>query len=325
MGKKKAIITGIGGQDGSYLADLLLAKGYDVHGIVRREVMEDPARRLSNLDHCLDRIQLHPISVNNHLSLYKLFTQVQPDECYHLAASSFVHYNFDDEFLILNNNFNSTHYLLSTIKEVVPACRLFFAGSSEMFGEPDVSPQDESTRFNPKSIYGISKIASYYMIRNYREKDGIFACTGMMYNHESPRRGHQFVTRKITSTVARIARGEATGLALGNLDALRDWGWAPDYVEAMWRMLQSPQPEDLVLATGNLHSVRDFVEIAFRLAGLDYRRYVSTDPRFFRPSERVPLCGNAARAESLLQWRNSRSLEEIIRPMLEADGYSQGK
>ncbi len=317
---KKALITGIGGQDGSYLADLLLSKGYEVHGIVKRESVEDASHRLGNLSHCIDRIHLHPISVNNHLSLYKLFRDLMPDECYHLAASSFVHYNFDDEFLILNNNFNSTHYLLSTIKELKPSCRLFFAGSSEMFGEPDESPQTESTRFNPKSIYGISKIASYYMIRNYREKEGLFACTGIMYNHESPRRGHQFVTRKITSTVAKIVRGEADSLALGNLEAQRDWGWAPDYVDAMWRMLQTDRADDYIVATGVLHTVRDFVEIAFSLAGLDYRKYVKTDPRFFRPSEKIPLCGNPARIADRLSWKNSRSLEEIIAAMLRADG-----
>ena len=316
---KKALITGIAGQDGSYLADLLLSKGYEVHGIVKRESVED-AQRLSNLSHCIDRIHLHPVSVNNHLSLYKLFRDVQPDECYHLAASSFVHYNFDDEFLILNNNFNSTHYLLSTIKELKPSCRLFFAGSSEMFGEPDETPQTELTRFNPKSIYGISKIASYYMIRNYRDKEGLFACTGIMYNHESPRRGHQFVTRKITSTVAKITRGEANSLSLGNLDALRDWGWAPDYVEAMWQMLQTETPDDYIVSTGKLHTVKEFVDIAFRLAGLDYKKYVTTDPRFFRPSEKIPLCGNPAKIAATLGWKNSCSLEEIIGSMLQADG-----
>lgn len=316
---KRALITGIAGQDGSYLADMLLSQGYEVHGIVKRESVED-VQRLSNLGHCIDRIHLHPISVNNHLSLYKLFRDIQPDECYHLAASSFVHYNFDDEFLILNNNFNSTHYLLSTIKELKPSCRLYFAGSSEMFGEPDESPQTELTRFNPKSIYGISKIASYYMIRNYRDKEDLFACTGIMYNHESPRRGHQFVTRKITSTVARIARGEANSLSLGNLDALRDWGWAPDYVQAMWLMLQADTPDDYIVATGRLHTVREFVDIAFRLAGLDYKKYVTTDPRFFRPSEKIPLCGNPAKIEVALDWRNTRSLEEIIASMLQADG-----
>ncbi|MBW7858116.1 MAG: GDP-mannose 4,6-dehydratase [Leptonema sp. (in: Bacteria)] len=319
---KRALITGIGGQDGSYLTDLLLSKGYEVHGIVKRESFEDSQHRLGNLLHCIDKISLYPISVNNHLSLYKLFRDIQPDECYHLAASSFVHYNFDDEFLILNNNFNSTHYLLSTIKELKPTCRLFFAGSSEMFGEPDVSPQTELTRFNPKSIYGISKIASYYMVRNYREKEGLFACTGIMYNHESPRRGHQFVTRKITSTVAKIAKGEADHLSLGNLDALRDWGWAPDYVEAMWQMLQTNESDDYIVATGKLHKVRDFVDIAFSLAGLDYQKYVKTDERFFRPSEKIPLCGNPDKISARLNWHNTRPLEEVIKAMLQVEGLN---
>lgn len=205
---KKALITGIAGQDGSYLADLLLSKGYEVHGIVKRESVED-AQRLSNLSHCIDRIHLHPVSVNNHLSLYKLFRDVQPDECYHLAASSFVHYNFDDEFLILNNNFNSTHYLLSTIKELKPSCRLFFAGSSEMFGEPDETPQTELTRFNPKSIYGISKIASYYMIRNYRDKEGLFACAeSCITTNPAPRTSIRYKKDHIHRGENRSRRGK---------------------------------------------------------------------------------------------------------------------
>src|SRR3972149_2437393 len=194
---KKALITGLNGQDGSYLAELLLSKGYEVHGIVRREAIEDPAHRLINIIHIIDKLKLHVGSVDNHLSIYKIVNQVRTDECYHLAASSFVDYTFDDEMSVLANNFNSTHYLLASIKELVPRCRFYFAGSSEMFGDADTSPQNENTKFNPRSIYGISKVSGYYLVTNYRKQHNIFASTGILYNHESPRRGYEFVTRKI--------------------------------------------------------------------------------------------------------------------------------
>lgn len=313
---KRVLITGITGQDGSYLAELLLKKGYEVHGLVRRESLEDSGRR-RNIKTFEDRIQLHEGSLNDHLTIYKVFSKILPDECYHLSASSFVNYSFNDEFRIMNDNFNSTHYLLSTIREVKKECKFYFAGSSEMFGEPMESPQTESSNFNPKSMYGISKLSSHYLLKNYREKEGIHACTGIMYNHESPRRGSQFVTKKIISGAVRIKMGRQDKLLLGNLDAKRDWGYAPDYVDAMWQILQLAQPDDFIIATGVLHTVREFIEVAFSHLDLDYKKYVEVDPTFFRASERNPLCGNPKKLEHATGWKNSKSLMEIVEEITE--------
>ena len=313
---KKAIITGITGQDGSYLAEFLLKKGYEVHGLVRRESFED-SEKLINIKHILDRLHLHEGSLNDHLTIYKVFSRVLPDECYHLSASSFVNYSFNDEFQTMNNNFNSTHYLLSTIREVKKDCKFYFAGSSEMFGEPNESPQTEKTPFNPKSIYGISKVSSHYLLKNYREKEGIFACTGIMYNHESSRRGSQFVTKKIISSAVKIKKGLQNSLYLGNLDAQRDWGYSPDYVKAMWQILQLEKADDFIIATGILHSVRDFLEITFSYLGLDYKNHVKVDPKFFRVSEIKPLCGNPAKIKNIIGWSNHKKLEDIIKEMID--------
>ncbi len=316
---KKALITGIAGQDGSYLAELLLEKGYEVHGIVRRIAIEDTEHKLRNIAHLLGRLKLHVASLDNVLSLIKTVKDVVPDECYHLAASSFVSYSFEDEISILNNNVNSTHYLLAAIKEFTPHCRVYFAGTSEMFGNVESEPQDERTPFNPRSIYGISKVASYHLVKNYRQQYGMYACSGILYNHESPRRGYEFVTRKIVSSAVKIKLGLQQELALGNLDACRDWGYAPDYVNAMWRMLQADAPDDYVVASGETHSVRQFVETAFSCLGLDYERFVKVDPRFFRPAEKVQLCGNPAKIAARLGWQRSRSFEEIITEMVESE------
>ncbi len=313
---KKAIITGITGQDGSYLAELLLSKGYEVHGVIRRESFED-IEKLSNIKDIKDKLHLHEGSLNDHLTVYKIFSKVMPDECYHLSASSFVNYSFNDEFQTMNNNFNSTHYLLSTIREVKRDCKFYFAGSSEMFGEPNETPQTENTPFNPKSIYGISKVSSHYLVQNYREKEHIFACTGIMYNHESPRRGSQFVTKKIISSVVKIKNGLTNKLYLGNLDAKRDWGYSPDYVKAMWQILQSDKPDDYIIATGKLHTVREFLEIAFSYLGLNYKDYVEVDPKFFRASEHIPLCGNPTKIKNLIEWENNKNLEAIIKEMID--------
>jgi GDPmannose 4,6-dehydratase len=314
---KKALITGIAGQDGSYLAELLLEKGYEVHGIVRRIAIEDTEHKLKNIFHLLDRIKLHVASLDNVLSLIKVVKDLRPDECYHLAASSFVSYSFEDEISILNNNVDSTHYLLAAIREFAPACRLYFAGSSEMFGAVDRSPQDEATPFNPRSIYGISKVAGYHLAKNYRNQYGLFACIGILYNHESPRRGYEFVTRKIVSAAVKIKRGLQNDLLLGNLDAYRDWGFAPDYVRAMWLMLQADAPDDYVVATGETHSVREFVEEAFSCLGLDYKNHVKVGPQLFRPAEKVLLCGNPAKAVAKLKWSRTQSFKDIIRIMVE--------
>jgi GDPmannose 4,6-dehydratase len=316
---RKALITGIGGQDGSYLAELLLSKGYEVHGIVRRTAIEDPEHRLRNIYHLLSKIQLHVASLDNVLSIIKIVKDLAPDECYHLAASSFVSYSFEDEISILNNNVSSTHYLLAAIKEFIPRCRFYFASSSEMFGNASSSPQDERTPFNPRSIYGISKVAGYHLAKNYREQYGLFTCMGILYNHESPRRGYEFVTRKIVSAAVRIKLGMQEHLLLGNMDAWRDWGFAPDYVQAMWRMLQADTPDDYVIASGETHSVREFVETAFSCVGLDYRDHVRTDPQLFRPSEKVQLCGNPAKAAAKLGWYRTLTFRDIVHTMVESE------
>jgi len=316
---KKALITGISGQDGSYLAELLVEKGYEVHGLVQRVELEDPERRLFRINHLVDRLQLHPASIESFPSLFRIVERIQPDECYHLAAASFVSYSSDEEFAIFNANVTGTHFILSVIRESAPKCRFYFAASSEMFGRAPCSPQDENTTFHPRSAYGITKVTGFYLTQNYRENHGIFACSGILYNHESERRGFEFVTRKITSTVARIKLGRASELRLGNLDAMRDWGYAPDYVDAMWRMLQQDQPDDYVIATGEPHSVRAFVQAAFNVAGLDWQAYVVTDPRFFRAAEEHILTGDASKAHARLGWRPRVRFEELVRKMVQAD------
>ena len=319
MNMKKALITGIAGQDGSYLAELLLAKGYEVHGIVRRIAIEDTEHKLKNIGHLLDRVKLHVSSLDNVLSLIKLVKDLAPDECYHFASSSFVSYSFEDEMSILNNNVNSTHYLLASIREFAPSCRFYFAGTSEMFGVVDHAPQDERTPFNPRSIYGISKVAGYHLVNNYRNQYGIFACTGILYNHESPRRGYEFVTRKIVSSAVKIKLGLQQQLVLGNLDASRDWGYAPDYVQAMWLMLQREAPADYVVGTGQTHTVREFTAKAFDCVGLDYRQYVAIDPKFFRPAEKIELCGNPALVEKELGWSRTKTFDEIVELMIDSE------
>jgi len=319
MQKRKALITGISGQDGSYLAELLLEKDYEVHGVVRRVALEDPAHRLSRIRHLLDDLHLHAGSLESFPSLFQVVGKVQPDECYHLAAQSFVTYSFEDEFSTLQTNINGTHFLLAALKECAPSCRFYFAGSSEMFGRAEEVPQSESTRFHPRSSYGISKVAGFELTRNYREAYGLHASSGILFNHESPRRGYEFVTRKISSGVARILAGEAGELRLGNLEARRDWGHAKEYVEAMWLMLQQDEPDDYVVATGETHSVREFAELAFRVVGLDYRDYVVIDERFYRPAEVDLLVGNPAKAETRLGWRATIRFEDLVREMVEAD------
>ena len=318
------MITGITGQDGSYLLEFLLAKGYEVHGIVRRVALEDPEHRLSRIMDYREQVQLHPASLESYASLHQVVAKVQPDECYHLAAQSFVSYSFDDEFSTLNTNINGTHYLLSAVKDNVPACKVYFAGSSEMFGKAEEIPQTEHTRFHPRSTYGISKVAGFDLTRNYREAYGLHASSGILFNHESPRRGFEFVTRKISSGVARIVAGTQNELRLGNLDVQRDWGHAREYVEAMWLMLQQPEPDDYVVATGETHSVREFAAAAFALVGLDYRDHVTKDPVLFRPAEVNLLLGDASKAKERLGWRPLIGFHELVREMVEADCRAVG-
>ena len=316
---KRALITGITGQDGSYLAELLLERGYEVHGIVRRVAMEDPIRRFSRIQHLLPQLKLHPASLESFASLFRVSSSVLFDECYHLAAQSFVAESFEDGFSTMNININGTHYLLAALKEANPTCRFYFAGSSEMFGRVREVPQRESTPFHPRSPYGISKSAGYYLTTNYREAYGLFGCNGILFNHESPRRGYEFVTRKITSTIAKIKAGKVHELRLGNLDARRDWGHAKDYVRAMWQMLQQEQPDDYVVATGESHSVREFCEIAFGMADLDWQEWVKVDPQFYRPAEVEDLRGDPTKAHRILKWQPTYDFKELIREMVLTD------
>lgn len=316
---KKALITGITGQDGSYLAEFLLEKGYEVHGIVRRVALEDPDHRLWRIRHLLDKVALHAASLESYASLFDVVEDVKPDECYHLAAQSFVSYSFDDSFSTINTNINGTHYMLSAVKERAPRCRFYFAGSSEMFGLVRETPQKETTPFYPRSPYGISKVAGFYLTLNYREAYNMFASCGILFNHESPRRGFEFVTRKITNSVAKIKMGLEKELRLGNLDAQRDWGFAGDYVRAMWLMLQQDKPDDFVIATNETHSVKKFVEVAFAHAGLDWQDHVVVDQNFFRPSEVHLLKGDYSKAKKALKWEPSVRFEDLVRMMVDAD------
>jgi GDPmannose 4,6-dehydratase len=315
----RALITGITGQDGSYLAELLLEKGYDVHGIVRRVAIEDPEHRLWRIKHILDRVVLHAGSLDSFPSIFNAVDKVRPDEIYHLAAQSFVSYSFEDEFSTINTNVNGTHYMLAATKERAPHCRFYFAASSEMFGNADETPQRETTSFRPRSPYGISKVAGFHLTTNYRQAYNLFAVNGILFNHESPRRGFEFVTRKIASTAARIKLGLAKELAIGNLDAKRDWGYARDYVMAMWLMLQQREPDDYVIATGESHSVKEFVEIAFSHLGLDWKKFVTNDPRLFRPAEIYELRGDASTAREKLGWKPSVSFEQLVQMMVDSE------
>jgi GDPmannose 4,6-dehydratase len=316
---KRALITGITGQDGSYLAEHLLALGYEVHGLVRRVALEDPSRRFTRIAHLLDGVKLHAASLESYPSIFHVVSRHEFDECYHLAAQSFVAESFADGFSTMNTNINGTHYMLAALRELQPKCRFYFAGSSEMFGKVRQVPQSEATPFHPRSPYGISKVAGFELTRNYREAYGMFCVSGVLFNHESPRRGFEFVTRKITSTVARIKLGLSTELRLGNLDAKRDWGHARDYVRAMHLMLQQGEPDDYVVATGETHSVGEFCERAFAHAGLDWREYVKQDERFYRPAEVDLLVGDASKARERLGWEPTYTFEGIIQEMASAD------
>src|SRR5215472_13843280 len=317
--RRKALITGVTGQDGSYLAELLLEKGYDVHGIVRRVAIEDPEHRLWRIRHITDRVTLHPASLESYPSVFRVVAAVCPDEVYHLAAQSFVAYSFEDEFSTLNTNINGTHFVLAAVREVAPRARIYFAGSSEMFGAAKISPQDEDTPFRPRSAYGISKVAGFELTRNYREAYGLHASNGILFNHESPRRGFEFVTRKITSHAAKIRLGMAKELRLGNLDAQRDWGHAREYVRAMWLMLQQEKPDDYVVATGEAHSVEEFVQIAFDHVGLDWHRHVVVDPQFYRPAEVDLLLADPTKAHEVLGWHPEVSFERLVCMMVDSD------
>jgi GDPmannose 4,6-dehydratase len=312
---KRVIITGITGQDGSYLAELLLAKGYQVFGLVRRS----SAPNLWRIQHLLDRITLKPADLLDQLSLIRAIDEVRPQELYNLAAMSFVPASWDQPLLTGEFNAQGVTRLLDAVRQVDPSIRFYQASSSEMFGKVREMPQRESTPFYPRSPYGVSKVFAHYITVNYRESYNLFAVSGMLFNHESPRRGLEFVTRKVTDGVARIKLGLADSLSIGNLDAHRDWGFAGDYVRAMWLMLQQPKPDDYVIATGVSHSVRELVEIAFAHAGLDWQQYVRVDPALLRPAEVDHLLGDASKARQELGWQPDVSFKQLVEMMVDAD------
>jgi GDPmannose 4,6-dehydratase len=312
---KRALITGITGQDGSYLAELLLEKGYEVTGVVRRS----SAPNLWRIEHLLDRISLRPGDLLDQQSLMRIIQDVRPDELYNLAAMSFVPASWDQPLLTGEYNSMGVTRLLEAVRQVRSDLRLYQASSSEMYGRVREVPQTELTPFYPRSPYGVSKVFGHYITVNYRESYGLFAVSGILFNHESPRRGLEFVTRKVTDGVARIKLGLTGELALGNLDAHRDWGYAGDYVRAMWLMLQQDQADDYVIATGISHSVRELVEIAFGHVGLDWRRYVRIDPTLLRPAEVDHLIGDASKARATLGWEPDVSFEQLIQMMVDAD------
>jgi GDPmannose 4,6-dehydratase len=312
---KRAIITGITGQDGSYLAELLLAKGYEVTGVVRRS----SAPNFWRIEHLLNRITLRPADLLDQLSLLRIIQDVRPDELYNLAAMSFVPASWDQPLLTGDFNAMGVTRLLEAVRHVDPGIKIYQASSSEMYGRVREVPQTELTPFYPRSPYGVSKVFGHYITVNYRESYGLFAVSGILFNHESPRRGLEFVTRKVTDGVARLKLGLADHLALGNLDAMRDWGFAGDYVQAMWLMLQQPQADDYVIATGVSHSVRDLVEVAFGHVGLDWQKYVRIDPALLRPAEVDHLIGDASKATRVLGWHPQVTFEGLIRMMVDED------
>jgi GDPmannose 4,6-dehydratase len=312
---KRAIITGITGQDGSYLAELLLEKGYDVVGTVRRS----SAPNFWRIEHLLGRVTLKPADLLDQLSLLRLIDEVRPAEIYNLAAMSFVPASWDQPMLTGEFNAQGVTRLLDAVRQVDTSIRIYQASSSEMFGKVREVPQNEQTPFYPRSPYGVSKVFAHYITINYRESYNLFAVSGMLFNHESPRRGLEFVTRKVSDGVARIKLGLAESLPIGNLDAHRDWGFAGDYVRAMWLMLQQNKADDYVIATGVAHSVRELLEIAFARVGLDWQQYVRVDPALLRPAEVEHLLGDASKAKAELGWTPSVGFKELVEMMVDAD------
>jgi GDPmannose 4,6-dehydratase len=341
---KKVLITGITGQDGSYLAEFLLEKGYEVHGIVRRAALENPHSRFSRIRHIQTDLYLHPGDITNYASVLEVFDTVRPDECFHLAAQSFVGESFKDPFTTFKVNTEGTLHILAAAKKKAPRCKIYFAATSEMYGEVQEMPQTEKTVFYPRSPYGVSKVAGFHMIRNYREAYNMFVCSGTLFNHESERRGHEFVTRKITQAVARMKHGKQNVLVLGNIHAKRDWGHAEDYIKAMWLMLQQESPDDFVIASGETHTVKEFLDLAFAAVDMQYelidlhelsseeadkrvayleqdksKLFVVQHPRFYRPAEVDVLLGDPTKAKITLGWRPEVSFSELVQRMVEND------
>ena len=312
---RSALITGITGQDGAYLARFLLDQGYVVHGMVRRSSSENFER----IDSIRERIQLHQADLLDQLSLVRLLERTQPDELYNLAAQSFVPTSFEQPLLTGEFTALGVTRVLEAVRTVNPKIRFYQASSSEMFGTVREEPQNEQTPFWPRSPYGVAKVYGHWITVNYRESYDLFACSGILFNHESPLRGKEFVTRKITAAAARIRLGHQSKLRLGNLDAQRDWGFAGDYVRAMWLMLNHDRPDDFVIATGVKHSVREFAECAFARLGLDYREHVEVDPELYRPADVHTLCGDASKARRELGWTPEVSFQELAEQMVDAD------
>lgn len=315
MMSKRAVITGISGQDGSYLAELLLEKGYEVVGVVRRLSTPNHWR----IEHLLDRIELRPADLLDQLSLIQVIEDVRPHEVYNLAAMSFVPASWDQPLLTGEYNAQGVTRVLEALRQVDTSIRFYQASSSEMFGKVRETPQSETTPFYPRSPYGVSKVFAHYITVNYRESYDLFAVSGILFNHESPRRGLEFVTRKVSDGVARVKLGLADTLALGNLEAHRDWGFAGDYVRAMWSMLQQDTPDDYVISTGISHSVRDLVRIAFSHIGLDWHNYVETNPSLLRPAEVEHLIGDSTKARKVLDWSPTIDFDHLVRKMVDAD------
>ena len=313
--EKRALITGITGQDGSYLAELLLDKGYQVFGMVRRS----SAPNLWRIEHLRDRITLKPADLLDQLSIIRLIDEIRPHELYNLAAMSFVPASWDQPMLTGEYNSQGVTRVLDAIRQVDPKIRFYQASSSEMFGKVREVPQSEKTPFYPRSPYGVSKVFAHYITVNYRESYNLFAVSGMLFNHESPRRGLEFVTRKVTDGVARIKLGLADSLSIGNLDAQRDWGFAGDYVRAMWLMLQQDRPDDYVIATGISHSVRELIETAFAHVGLDWQKHVRVDPALLRPAEVEHLLGDCSKARVELGWTPGVTFKQLVEMMVDAD------
>ena len=316
---KKALITGICGQDGSYLAELLLEKGYKVYGIERRVAIENVDARYSRIKHLKNDLKLYSGDIRDYARMFEIIFEIEPDELYHLAAQSFVGVSFKDEQTILQGNIGGTINILNVLRKVKPSCKFYHAASSEMFGQVLETPQTEKTPFNPRSPYGIGKCTCFQWTRLYREAYNMFCCNGILFNHESERRGFEFVTRKITRAAAAIKLGKQNELRLGNLNARRDWGHARDYTYAMYLMLQQDKPDDYVIATGKTRSIEEFLNAAFSYVGLNWRDYVLVDSKFFRPADVSLLVGEASKAKKVLKWTPRISFKELVEGMVDHD------
>ena len=319
MKNKKALIIGVTGQDGSYLAELLLKKKYKVHAILRNVSLKKNKNRFWRINEFKKKIIFHNASLTEYKKLSNLIKKIKPHEIYHLAAQSYINYRFDDEFFQLNPNINGTHYILSAIKNYSPKSKFYFASSSEMFGNVNSFPQNENTKLNPRSAYGISKVAGYQLTKNYREAHNLFACTGILYNHESSRRGINFVSKKIVNGVAKIHLKKKKKILLGDINAKRDWGYAGDYVLAMWKMLQQSKPSDYVIGTGKLHSVKDFLRISFEYVGLNYKNYIEIDRKLIRPKDNAILKANIFKAKKYLKWKPKVNFKNLVIDMIKSE------